>query len=203
MTTQWPPRQPRRIGRVALLVGVFGTTIAVGQAVALPSLTDLAGSWFRHEQADGMRRSIPTQVSIPALQVNADVIEVGRADDGSIGTPLGDPVRQTGWYGRGPAPGEPGTAIIVGHVDTKTEPAVFASLAGVGEGTVIEVNRQDGRVARFSVDSVESFPKTEFPAQRIFDRVDRPRLVLVTCGGTWVGGAVGYADNVIVFATLT
>jgi hypothetical protein len=25
----------------------------------------------------------------------------------------------------------------------------------------------------------------------------------VTCGGAWVGGEVGYADNVIVYATQT
>ena len=134
--------------------------------------------------------------------MRADLVEVGRADDGSIGTPAGDPVRQAGWYGFGPTPGELGTAVIVGHVDTKTEPAVFARLATIGAGKLIEVNRQDGRVATFAVESVESFPKSAFPADRIFDRVDHPRLALVTCGGRWLGGDVGYADNVIVFATL-
>jgi hypothetical protein len=31
---------------------------------------------------------------------------------------------------------------------------------------------------------------------------DVPRLALVTCGGEWLGGETGYADNVIVFAHL-
>ena len=53
-----------------------------------------------------------------------------------------------------------------------------------------------------TVESVEAFPKTSFPAERVFDSTDRARLVLVTCGGTWVGGDIGYRDNVIVFATL-
>ena len=53
------------------------------------------------------------------------------------------------------------------------------------------------------MDSVERFPKIAFPADRVYGATDRSRLVLVTCGGAWVGGHVGYADNVIVFATLT
>jgi hypothetical protein len=180
-----------------LLIGVFCAATVLGQAVGLPGLP-----WSGESEPEGLRRSIPTRVAIPALGVRADVVEVGRADDGSIGTPPGDPVRQTGWYGLGPTPGELGTAVIVGHVDTNTEPAVFARLATVGTGKLIEVNRQDGRVATFAVESVESFPKSAFPADRIFDRVDHPRLALVTCGGRWLGGDVGYADNVIVFATL-
>lgn len=170
--------------------------------MAVPSLGDLFDTWFGGAPGAGLRRSIPTQLTIPDLGVDAPVVEVGRAKDGSIGTPLADPVNDAGWYGRGPSPGEPGTAIIVGHIDTKTEPAVFAPLVSAQPGTVIEVARQDGTTARFAVDSVESFPKTAFPAERIFDRLDRPRLVLVTCGGRWLGGDVGYADNVIVFASL-
>ena len=49
---------------------------------------------------------------------------------------------------------------------------------------------------------MERSPKTSFPADKVFAATDRSRLVLVTCGGAWVGGDVGYADNVIVFATL-
>jgi hypothetical protein len=64
------------------------------------------------------------------------------------------------------------------------------------------VEREDHRVATFTVESVESFPKTSFPAGRVFDSTDRARLVLVTCGGAWIGGHIGYSDNVIVFATL-
>ena len=182
---------------VAVLVGVFCAAIVLGQAVGLPSLP---GSLT--EQSAGLHRSIPTRLTIPTLGVRADVVEVGRAADGSIGTPTGDPVRETGWYGLGPTPGEVGTAVIVGHVDTSTEPAVFAQLASVPRGKLIEVRRQDRRVATFTVESVESFPKSAFPTDRIFDAVDRPRLALVTCGGRWLGGDLGYADNVIVFATL-
>ena len=149
-----------------------------------------------------MSPSIPTRISIPSLGVRANVIKVGRAADGSIATPPGDPVEATGWYRLGPTPGELGTAVIVGHVDTDSQPAVFHRLPELRKGELIEVNREDDRVATFTVESVETFPKTSFPAGRVFDSTDRARLVLVTCGGTWVGGDIGYSDNVIVFATL-
>jgi hypothetical protein len=182
---------------VVVLVTVFGTAVVLGHTVGLPDLAAPSDG-----DQPGLRRSLPTRVSIPALEVRADVVEVGRTEDGRIATPPGDPIGQTGWYGFGPAPGEPGTAVIVGHVDTRTEPAVFARLASVTPGKLVEISRRDGRVATFAVDSVETFPKTAFPAERIFTPIGRPRLALITCGGRWVGRDVGYSDNVIVFATL-
>jgi sortase (surface protein transpeptidase) len=130
------------------------------------------------------------------------VVEVGKADDGSIAPPMEDPVHAVGWYGLGPTPGEPGTAVMVGHVDTDDQAAVFQNLHQIQAGKLIEVSRKDRRVATFKVDSVESFPKAAFPADRVLVHDDVPRLALVTCGGEWIGGETGYADNVIVFAHL-
>jgi sortase (surface protein transpeptidase) len=172
----------------------------------MPTLSELVGSWDSGaaETHDGeLTRSVPTRVSIPALGVRAKVVEVGRAPDGSIAVPSSDPAKATGWYAPGPAPGERGTAVIVGHVDTASQPAIFEKLGDLRKGRIIEVKRTDRRVATFKVDSVETVPKTAFPTDRIFQPAPRPRLVLVTCGGAWVGGQIGYADNVIVYATLS
>jgi hypothetical protein len=182
-----------------LLVGVFGIAVGLGQHLGMPM-----PSWPQvgPDRETGMRPSQPTRISIPTLGVRANVVEVGRADDGSIAAPVEDPVRTAGWYGLGPTPGEPGTAVIVGHVDTASRPAVFRRLGEIEAGKIIEVIRKDRKVATFTVESVETFPKTSFPADRVFAESDTPRLVLVTCGGTWLGGPIGYADNVIVFARL-
>jgi hypothetical protein len=91
---------------------------------------------------------------------------------------------------------------MVGHVDTADRAAVFHNLHEIQAGKLIEVSRKDRRVATFKVDSVESFPKASFPADRLLVHDDVPRLALVTCGGEWIGGETGYADNVIVFAHL-
>jgi LPXTG-site transpeptidase (sortase) family protein len=187
-----------------VLMGLFGAGAGVGQLVHLPRLP-------HHERARGgpdlaggavLKRSTPTRLSIPDLDVWARVTEVGLANDGSIAPPDDHRGQTTGWYSAGPTPGEYGSAVIVGHVDTRTEPAVFHDLGKLRPGQLIEVHRRDHRMATFEVESVETFGKTAFPAKRIFGDVSKPRLVLVTCGGEWAGGDVGYADNVVVFSRL-
>jgi hypothetical protein len=183
-----------------LLIGVFFTAVGVGHAFGMP-LPNLSSDWTR-SSPKSMEPSKPTRVSIASLGIRADVVEVGQADDGSIAPPVEDPINTVGWYGLGPTPGEPGTAVLVGHVDTDNQAAVFHNLREIKAGKLIEVSRKDRRVATFKVDSVESFPKTAFPADRVLTHDDVPRLALVTCGGEWLGGRHGYADNVIVFAHL-
>jgi Sortase domain len=180
------------VGVVLLLIGVFATGVGLGQATHLPG--------FGGGASGESRRTAPTHITITAIGVNARVVGVGTAADGSIQPPR-DP-QSTGWFTAGAVPGGSGTAVIVGHVDTRTAPAVFRRLAELRAGTRIEVSRRDRSVAVFTVDSVERTAKSAFPGTRIFQPAAKPRLVLVTCGGTWTGGETGYADNVIVFATL-
>jgi hypothetical protein len=204
MTYRSPsPRSSAPLAIVLLLVGVFAGGLGLGQLPGRPGWPQFAGfGGARHDPATGeLRRSTPVRLTIASIDVRARVVGVGRAVDGSIATP--PTAETTGWYDDGPAPGQRGTAVIVGHVDTRTAPAVFRRLREVSRGTAIEVRRRDRTVARFTVDSVETFPKSTFPAARVFGDVGRPRLALVTCGGEWIGGETGYADNVVVFATLT
>jgi sortase (surface protein transpeptidase) len=196
------PRSVLPLVAVLTLVGLFCTGFGLGQIFTLPSFGESQRDSAKGGSTEGLSPSIPTRISIPSLGVRAKVIKVGRAADGSIATPATDPAEATGWYRLGPTPGELGTAVIVGHVDTASQPAVFHRLAELRKGKLIEVDREDHRVATFTVESVERFPKTSFPAGRVFDSTGRARLVLVTCGGKWVGGHIGYSDNVIVFATL-
>jgi Sortase domain len=207
------PRPTLPLVVVLMLVGIFCVGVGLGQLFGLPSLPGPSTLGDSHRgsteggstgggSTDGLSPSVPTRISIPSLGVQAKIIKVGQAADGSIAAPATDPAKATGWYRLGPTPGELGTAVIVGHVDTHSQPAVFHRLPELRKGKLIEVNREDHRVVTFTVESVEVFPKTSFPADRVFDSTDRARLVLVTCGGAWVGGDIGYSDNVIVFATL-
>jgi len=183
-----------------LLIALFAGGLGVGQLLGLPTPWNFDG--VRASDAQVLHRSPPTQVAIPTIDVRAPVVGVGRANDGSIATPSIDAPDEAGWYRLGPTPGERGTAVIVGHVDTADRPAVFQKLANLKRGKLVEVTREDRRVAAFRVDSVERFPKTAFPADRVFAAGDSSHLVLVTCGGAWIGGDIGYADNIVVFATL-
>ena len=57
-------------------------------------------------------------------------------------------------------------------------------------------------MAVFEVNSVEKFDKGRLPVDEVYGDFSRPSLRLITCGGQWVGGETGYADNVVVFASL-
>ncbi|MFY1680910.1 class F sortase [Micromonospora sp. WMMD730] len=146
--------------------------------------------------------SPPTQIAISRIDVRAPVHQVGIAPDGSIDVPAAARAQEAGWYDQGPTPGQYGPAVIVGHVDTTTGPAVFHGLRELRDGDEIEVTRADHRVAVFEVDQVQRYGKERLPVDEIFGDFSRPNLRLITCGGRWVGGGTGYADNVVVYATL-
>jgi hypothetical protein len=205
-----PVKQRRRLGVpgvvALLLLGVFLSGLGLGQATGGFSLPSF--SWFGPDAKPPPREfpvleaSRPTRIAIPEIGVNAPVHDVGLADDGTIAVPPVNEPNETGWYESGPTPGEFGPAVLVGHVDTKTGPAVFAKLAALDPGDRVEVTRRDRSVAVFEVNSVERFDKTSVPADRVYGDFSRPALRLITCGGRWVGGATGYEDNIVVFASL-
>lgn len=146
--------------------------------------------------------SRPVGISSQPIDLAAPVHNVGIAADGSIAVPDAARAQEAGWYDQGPTPGQYGPAVIVGHVDTNTGPAVFHQLRELRAGDPVEVSRQDGSVAVFEVNSVERFDKERLPVDEVYGDFSRPNLRLITCGGRWIGGETGYADNVVVFATL-
>jgi sortase (surface protein transpeptidase) len=135
--------------------------------------------------------------------VAAPIQAVGLTAAGLIEVPPLERHNTVGWYDRGPTPGQDGPAVLVGHVDTRSGPSVFAKLGQLKQGDKILVTREDRRLAVFLVDAVRSYPKTDVPADQVYGDFSRPGLRLITCGGDWIGGKTGYADNVVVYASLT
>lgn len=117
-------------------------------------------------------------------------------------TPPVDKPNLAGWYEGGPSPGEAGTAVVVGHLDTRTGPAVFAGLSTLKPGRLVEARRADGRTAVYTVDAVRVYEKSRFPSQEVYGARKRPELRLITCGGVYDRQS-GYKSNVVVFAHLT
>ncbi|MEV3869816.1 class F sortase [Streptomyces sp. NPDC049906] len=144
----------------------------------------------------------PDAVRIPAIGVDAPLRAVGYDPRGRLDAPPPTEPGTAGWFSAGPSPGERGAAVLTGHVDTRTGPAVFYSLGSLVHGDTIEVTRGDGRTAVFTVDGVEVLPREGFPAERVYGDTGRPELRLLTCGGTFEE-ATGYDANVVVFAHLT
>ncbi|MFE9042405.1 class F sortase [Streptomyces sp. NPDC012421] len=146
--------------------------------------------------------SAPLSVTIPAIGVDAPLTRVGLDADGWIEAPPPEHPGRAGWFTGAVTPGEPGTAVVVGHVDTPAGPAVFHSLGALTRGRAIDIHRADGRTAVFTVHGVELVPKDDFPADRVYASTGAPELRLITCGGPYTR-AGGYSGNVVVSARLT
>ncbi|MCO7221516.1 class F sortase [Klenkia sp. PcliD-1-E] len=145
----------------------------------------------------------PVTVSIQDIGVSSDLLRLGLDDDGAVEVPPLGPDDQAGWYDRGPAPGEVGPAVLLGHVDSAAYgPGVFFDLGRLQPGAEVVVGRTDGSRAVFAVDRVERHPKDDFPTIEAYGNTPDPQLRLITCGGDFDSAAGSYLDNVIVFATL-
>ncbi|MDQ6847190.1 MAG: class F sortase [Candidatus Dormibacteraeota bacterium] len=144
------------------------------------------------------RVSPPAHIQIPAIQVDASLGRVGLQSDGTIAVP--SDWNQPAWYTDGPAPGAQGPAVIVGHLDSNTGPAVFWRLATLKTGQAIVITRQDGSVLRYRVTRVGTFPRDHFPTAEVYGPTPGSVLRLITCGGTFDWSAHKYSDNVVAFA---
>ncbi|TMR92254.1 class F sortase [Nonomuraea basaltis] len=152
--------------------------------------------------AKPMKAARPTAVYIPSVGVSAPLMELGLDARGGIQNPPLDSPNLAGWYRYGPVPGQRGAAVITGHLDTRSGPAVFARLKDVKRGDQVQVLRADRSVAVFVVDKVEHTPKTRFPAKKVYGKLAYPGLRLVTCGGAFDRQAHSYRENTIVYAHL-
>lgn len=193
----------RLLAGTLVLIGLFSAGVGLGRHTGL-SLGDLWPSAAKGPPGafPVLDPSPPKRIDIPSIGVSAPVHGVGREPDGAIATPSLNLRNEAGWFRDGPSPGQYGPAIILGHVDTKDTPAVFHRLKELQPGARIEVVRRDRSVAVFEVNSVEQFNKQSLPVAKVYRDFSRPSLRLITCGGNWVGGETGYADNVIAFASL-
>ena len=144
---------------------------------------------------------IPARLLIPSIGVNAAVEQVGKKDDGSMGTPskFGD----VAWYAMGSAPGQPGNAVIDGHVDNAlTTAGVFMHLSQIALGDTVTVVNASGTPMSFTVTNIEEIPADSPLASSIFATTGPSQLVLITCDGTWVPNAKSFDKRLVVFASL-
>jgi sortase (surface protein transpeptidase) len=149
-----------------------------------------------------MTRSDPTKLTIRSIGVNAPFTPLSMDATGVLQPPPETNDNLAGWYKDGPTPGELGNAIVAGHVDTKTGPAVFFLLAYLRKGDPVVINRADGTVATFKVDYVQTFSKGAFPDQQVYGNTPDAELRIITCGGTYDHKKKDYESNVVVFAHL-
>ncbi|MEU6671656.1 class F sortase [Streptomyces sp. NPDC046727] len=208
-----PDEQPSGRGGRLTLWGVAAVFLAVGMfgghhgADDKPEAHQASGVGAAsptgpRQPGEALPRSTPTRLRIPKISVDAPFTTLAIGASGQLQPPPAADTNLVGWYAAGVSPGEQGTAIIAGHVDTVTSAAVFADLDELAPGDRFSVERSDGRTADFVVDDTETFAKDDFPSERVYADAARPEVRLITCAGDYDHEVRDYTDNLVVFAHL-
>ncbi len=150
----------------------------------------------------------PMQLRIPAIQVDAPVMDVGQTAQGLMDAPVSKAMNSpywthVFWYSPGAAPGQTGNAVIAGHVDrVGGDPAVFWYLKNLVAGDDIYVTTVQGQKLHFVVNRAVAYPATAASSgvlNAVFGSSTGHHLNLITCSGVWTGH--GYDQRLVVFTT--
>jgi hypothetical protein len=201
--------------RVALLVAAAGLIAMAGGSAGLlltrhpvaprfgatPTLPAPTGPIVAAPQRQSAQVSQPVSLTIPAIGVQGNIIHLGLTASGALQVPSSTAV--AGWYTGSPRPGAVGSAVIAGHIDSKTGPGIFFRLSALHPGDQVYVRRADGTLADFRVTVVRQFPKDTFPTAAVYGAVPDSELRLITCGGTFDPQLGSYLSNTVVYAVAT
>ncbi|WP_049568166.1 class F sortase [Nonomuraea sp. SBT364] len=141
----------------------------------------------------------PVTLRIPSIGVTTRVVPLRLDTEGRLVAP--ERFDRAGWNQAGPEPGEKGVAVIAGHVDSRTGPAVFYRLRELKRGARIHVDRADGTTVTFTVSGLARYPKNRIPNAKVYGSGKGAQLRLITCGGDFDRKRRSYRDNVVVFAS--
>lgn len=206
---RWP-RVSRGILAVAILCGMLtgGSALFAG----VPARAALSGLHSGAPARPPAKRTRPPGVSplalaqrgrweleIPRIRVSSKLLVLGNPRGGLLPVPSVAQATQAAWYQFTAVPGDPGSAVLVGHVDTLTGPGVFYALYALEKGDPIFV-RVGGRRMRFAVTAVTEVPKKNFPVNEVFGGTTARMLRIITCGGNFDYATRHYLDNIVVSA---
>jgi sortase (surface protein transpeptidase) len=186
------------IAGVAVASHTGRVAVAVGRPPALAPIPK--GKWAAVPPAASHRVARPVDLVIPAIGVRTRLIRLGVTAAGTLQVPASTAV--AGWYTGSPRPGEPGGAVIAGHIDSYLGPGIFFRLRLLHRGERVYIRRADGTLAVFRVTSVRSYLKTRFPTNAVYGPAPNAQLRLITCGGTFDAATGHYLSNTIVYASL-
>lgn len=200
-----------------LLVPSCGTSPGAEALLPEPSASswqlttspEATGSTFASAPTDTTTPEAPTDITaqpkeltLPSVGAGSDLMQVGLREDGTLEVPPGNPGAPAAWYSGSPKPGDPGPAVILGHVNAENGgPGVFANLHELQPDDEIRVEREDGSTAVFTVVYGEQYPKDAFPTEKVYGNTQGPELRLITCDG-YDPESGTFDDNYVVYARL-
>ncbi|HBU27941.1 TPA: hypothetical protein DEB00_02380 [Candidatus Uhrbacteria bacterium] len=142
---------------------------------------------------------LPVRITIPAINVDADIISVGKTSNGEMDVPEGP--AEVAWYSPGPLPGEQGSAVMTGHYDWYNNvPAVFDDLNKVKKGDKIVIEDENEITSTFVVRTTRIYGKDDNATDVFISSGGTAHLNLITCTGTWNSAEKTFSDRLVVFA---
>lgn len=146
-----------------------------------------------------VKTTTPVRLAIPSIHLVAAV--EARGLDAKRNLDTASSPNDVAWYDMGPAPGQPGNAIINGHVDWWTGDAVFTRLGRVRVGDLVTVTRADGVVVTFRITSLQRVAaNARIPS--LFAASPDATLTLITCAGVWNPLALTNTQRLLVQARI-
>jgi len=197
-------------GGISFLAGlIFAVMLAAGMALAATGTVQLlnnnlpvASNIILPEPVMAAVASgvpDPSILAIPSLNLTAPFEPLGLNSNHTIEVPKNN--MGVGWFIYGAKPGEAGAAVIVGHLDSVSGPAIFENLGKIKPGNNIVITRADGSVVTYRVDSISKFSQDNFPTEVVYGPVSYAAVRIITCSGIWDKQAGHYSQNLVVFGS--
>lgn len=171
---------------------------------AIPPATQDAGVPAPRPSAATTRGSesaaLPASVLIPRLGLSEGLMSLGLDAAGAVQVPSGAQVGRVAWFNGSPRPGDPGPAVIEGHVITPAGDGPFRTLATLRAGDRVVVRDVSGRDHAFTVYRLAQYAKNDFPTTEVYANTPGPELRLITCSGVFDTRTGHYDSNTVVYA---
>lgn len=144
---------------------------------------------------------VPQTLQIPVINLKATIESVGLDKDRKMDVPKDSD--DVGWYDLQNKPGEPGNAVIDGHLDKESgAPAAFWNLHKLNVGDKIIVTDTDGDNFTFSVIRKATYNYDTFPISEVFGPSSKKFLNLISCAGAWNSTAHNYSERTVIYSEL-
>ncbi|WP_103355697.1 class F sortase [Amycolatopsis sp. CA-128772] len=143
-------------------------------------------------------RQRPGTVRLPGGGT-ATLVRMDLGPDGEL--PIPADLGQATWWGAS-LDAASGASVFAGHVNWRGATGPFAELWSARIGAEVTIVDSAGRTWRYRISQLVTVHKSDLPARAdyLFGPSGPHRVVLVTCGGRWVGGSDGYEENRVVIA---
>lgn len=143
---------------------------------------------------------IPARIRIPFIGVDSAIENVGLDSSGIMAAPKD--YWKVGWFEPGARPGQLGSAVMAGHLDSTTGQAIFWELHKLQPGNRVYVADKAGHELVFEVTGSAVYPYNNAPLAKIFGDNSARQLNLITCNGLFDRLAHNYDKRLVVFSRL-